>query len=189
MGNTRRLGKKQSIETKLKISLANKGRKHPNKGGTISDEIKEKISLALKGKRGSWMYRTPSRETKDKLSDISKKTWNNLVKRKKYLDALEKTRWIKVRTDIGQLDLIQKWNRLGFNFEPNYQIKTDTDLFYIDGYDKEKNVVLEYDSKYHNKRQQKEKDLVRQQKIIDILKPKKFWRYDSMNKMFNNITQ
>ena len=56
----------------------------------------------------------------------------------------------------GQLELINKWNKIGFNFEPNYQVKDDQDLFYIDGYDKERNVVLEYDSKYHNRKQQKE---------------------------------
>jgi hypothetical protein len=49
--------------------------------------------------------------------------------------------------------------------------------------------VLEYDTKYHYRRQQKEKDLVRQQKIIEILKPKKFWRYDSTNKEFKNILE
>lgn len=39
------------------------------------------------------------------------------------------------------------------------------ELFYIDRYDKEKNVVLEYDSKYHKKPYQRQKDLVRQQKL------------------------
>ena len=63
---------------------------------------------------------------------------------------------------------------------------TDTDLFYIDGYDKEKNVVLEFDSKYHRRFGQREKDLIRQQKIIDILKPKRFWRFDSESKQIKN---
>ena len=133
------------------------------------------------------MCKPLSNETKDKLSDASKKAWNDPTIRKKYNDALEKTKWLKVRTDKGQLELLNKWNYLGFNFEPNFQVKTDQDLFYIDGYDKEKNVVLEYDGKYHNRKQQKEKDLIRQQKIIDILKPKKFWRYDSINKNFYNV--
>jgi len=50
-----------------------------------------------------------------------------------------------------------------------------------------KNIVLEYDSKYHNR--QKQKDLVRQEKIINILKPKKFWRYDVVNKQCKNILE
>jgi len=60
----------------------------------------------------------------------------------------------------------------------------DKDLFYIDGYDKEHNVVLEYDGKYHNKTYQKRKDLIRQQKIIEILKPKRFWRYNKVDNSF-----
>ncbi len=50
---------------------------------------------------------------------------------------------------------------------------------------KYENVVLEYDGRYHSKPQQK--DLLRQQKIIDILKPKKFWRYNSTTKQIKNI--
>lgn len=33
----------------------------------------------------------------------------------------------------------------------------------------------------------KSKDTIRQNKIIDILKPKKFWRYDAMNKQFRDV--
>jgi hypothetical protein len=47
--------------------------------------------------------------------------------------------------------------------------------------------VVEYDSKYHHGKQQKEKDLIRQQKIIDILKPKKFWRYNSIIKDIKDV--
>ena len=55
--------------------------------------------------------------------------------------------------------------------------------------DKEKNVILEYDSKYHLKSKQQKKDLIRQNKIIDILKPKKFWRYDTVNKKLRNVLE
>lgn len=107
--------------------------------------------------------------------------------RKKHLDALAKSKWLKVKTDVGQLELLEKWNRLGFHFEPNYQVKTDSDLFYVDGYDPVNNVVLEYDGKYHTKISQKRKDLVRQQKIIDALQPIKFWRYNAKTKSFCNV--
>lgn len=108
--------------------------------------------------------------------------------RKKHLEGLHHSQWLKVRTDKGQIELLEKWNRLGFNFEANYQVKTDFDLFYLDGYDKSKNVVIEYDTKYHFKSAQMSKDMLRQQKIIDILKPKKFWRYNSQNKTIENVT-
>ena len=41
----------------------------------------------------------------------------------------------------------------------------------------------------NNRKQQKEKDLVRQQRIIELLKPKKFWRYNSANKTINNVLE
>ena len=124
-------------------------------------------------------------EERIRIQKLTKEAMHRPDVRKKHLDALHQSKWIKVKTDKGQLELIEKWNRLGFNFQPNYQLKTDVDLFYVDGYDKEKNVVLEYDSKYHKR--QEEKDLVRQEKIIDILKPKRFWRYDVVNKQFRNV--
>ena len=107
--------------------------------------------------------------------------------RTKHLDALHNSKWLKVKTDKGQVEFIEKWNRLGFNFQINYQIHTDTDLFYIDGYDKEKNIVLEYDTKYHLRSKQHKKDLIRQNRIIELLHPKIFWRFDSVNKKFNII--
>jgi hypothetical protein len=109
--------------------------------------------------------------------------------RKKHIEALHQSKWLKVKTDRGQLELLDKWNRLGFQFEPNYQVHTDTDLFYVDGYDKEHGVVMEYDAKYHLKPYQRQKDLVRQQKIIDILHPKRFWRYDAVNRKCKDVLE
>ena len=34
---------------------------------------------------------------------------------------------------------------------------------------------------------QKKKDGIRQNKIIDILQPKKFWRYDAVNKQCRDV--
>jgi hypothetical protein len=166
-------------------------------GKTISPEIREKMGKSKKGRKFNDLQ-------KKKLSSIHKKRYSSLKERektsvsvkkaihtpdirKKHLDALHHSKWVKVRTDKGQLELLEKWNKLGFSFEPNFQLKTDLDLFYIDGYDSKNNVILEYDSKYHKNPSQKEKDLIRQKKIIDVLHPKKFWRYDSVDKQFRNI--
>ena len=64
--------------------------------------------------------------------------------------------------------MIDKWNKLGFKFEINFQIYNGKYLYYIDGYDPIHNVVLEYDSKYHMKLKQQKKDLIRQQNIVNI---------------------
>jgi hypothetical protein len=171
-GCTIRIGKNHSKETKEKIKKSRERFPHH------TEETKKKISLAA--------FQI-SNDTKIKRSDGLRNSWKNPTHRKNWINALIKTKFIGRRCDIGQLELLNKWNRLGFNFEPNYQIHTDEHLFYIDGYDKEKNVILEYDSKYHNSIGQKQKDLVRQNKIISILNPKKFWRYDSINKKYKNV--
>jgi hypothetical protein len=46
---------------------------------------------------------------------------------------------------------------------------------------------MEYDNKYYQKSSQKGKDLVRQQKIIDILHPKKLWIFDAVNKQWVDV--
>jgi len=170
-------------------------------GRIISSEWKCKIGLKNKGKKKH------TDKSKKEISLSSIKMWKNPQKRKyiikciklalhrpdirkKYIESMFKTPWLKTKMDSGQLELIEKWNRLGFNFEINYQVTNNIDfLAYLDGYDKEHNVALEYDSKYHNCSYQKKKDLVRQQKIINILKPKKFWRYDLVNKLWNNVLE
>jgi hypothetical protein len=149
-----------------------------------STETKQKMSISAKNDR---IERYSNKENLKVLSDSIKVAMHRPEVREKHLAALHHSKWIKVRTDKGQLEFIDKWNKLGFEFEPNYQLHTGQDLFYIDGYDKKHGVVLEYDSKYHNKSDQKQKDLVRQNKIIDILKPKKFFRYDAVNKVIENV--
>lgn len=186
-------GKKMSKEFCDKISQVQKGK-------VLSDEHKAKIGKSVSGVNAPWYGKQLTDETKKKLSESHKglQVWNKDKKcpsivsamhrpevRKKHLAGLHHSKWLKVRTDKGQLEFLDKWNKLGFSFEPNYQVKTDTELFYIDGYDKEQNVVIEYDSKYHKRN--KSKDLIRQNKIIDILKPKKFWRYDAVEKQVENV--
>ena len=161
--------------------------------------VREKISVAGIKRYSNLDERKRDSETMKKafLNPIFRDKHREAIKtamhkpdiRKRHINALLDTKYIGRKTDRGQLEMIDCWNKLGFNFEPNYQVYTDIDLFYIDGYDKEHNVVLEYDSKYHNRLGQKEKDLIRQNKIIEILHPKKFWRYNAVNKTLKNILE
>lgn len=172
----RNKGKPKSEEHKNKLSLSHIG-KHP------SEETRNKLSISAQRQR----LRSYDKEYRKKRSDVITLSMHKPDIRKKHLDAISKTRYLGHSTDIGCPEILEKWNKLGFNFIPNYQIKTNLDLFYLDGYDKEKNVVFEYDSKYHKRPNQKQKDLVRQNKIINILNPNKFWRYDSVDKIFTEI--
>ena len=184
IGNTRRLGYKSSEESKSKQSESLKGKRAWNKGKQVSDVVLKKMKLVRKGIPAPWMKRPRSNNTKHKLCISIKNAWKDPSKRKRMLD---RCRWKNTSADNGQLELLKKWNNLGFRFSVNHQVKTDVDLFYIDGYDPIHNVVLEYDSKYHSKEPQKSKDLIRQNKIINILKPKRFWRYNAVNKQFRDV--
>jgi uncharacterized Fe-S cluster protein YjdI len=149
------------------------------KGKSHTNEMKEKMKV--------WNSHIFTDEQKEKVSVAVKNNWKNPAKRKNMINA---SRWKNKVVDKGFPELLNKWTLLGFKFEPNHQVHTDTDLFYIDGYDKEHNVVLEYDTAYHfRSNRQKQKDLIRQNKIIDILKPKKFWRYNAITNQFRNVLE
>jgi very-short-patch-repair endonuclease len=166
-------------------------------GKRFSDEHKEKLSERKVGNKQSQNARLKnSASQKLRYSDpLSRKKTSDTVKmalhrpdvRKRHIKALAETRWLGKSFDRGQIELLNKWNSMGFEFEPNYQIHTDEFLCYIDGYDKKNNVVIEYDGKYHTSLRQKERDLVRQNKIVEILNPKRFWRYDVVNKQWTNV--
>lgn len=171
--SSNRKGCKHSAESKLKISKSQTGKK-------LSLDTRLLMSSFQKSR-----YSNP--EELQKMANSVREAMHRPDVRKKHITALNNSKWLIVKTDVGQLEMLDKWNKLGFNFKPNYQLKTECDLFYIDGYDATNNVVLEYDGKYHNSIGQQKKDLVRQQKIIDILRPRKFWRYNSKNKSFQNV--
>lgn len=162
-----------SPETKAKRSMIAKGRK-------FSLSTRKKLSSAAKRK-----YENP--QNLKMMADAVKLAMHRPDVRKRHVEALAETKWLGKSVDKGQLKFVEKWNRLGFKFEPNYQIHTDDFLAYVDAYDKNHGVILEYDSKYHSKPVQLQKDLIRQQKIIDILKPKRFWRYDTIKKQCRNV--
>lgn len=153
------------------------GKNHPFYGKKHSEEFKKK-------QRNRYLGTSLSIATKGKLSEASKKAWTNPEIRKRYVDALCRTKWIHVRTDKGQLELLEKWNQLGFKFIPNFQLRIGDELFYLDGYDSSQNVVLEYDSGYHSREGQKTQDRVREKKIINHLRPKRFWRYIAKESLF-----
>ena len=169
---------RRALKCKTRCNSCSNGIK--TKGRKTSFNTKKKMSA-------SHIKRYTDVRQKYKTSELVKKAMYRPDVRKRHIEALHNSKWLKVKTDKGQLELIEKWNRLGFNFQPNYQIKTGEDLFYLDGYDLNKNVVLEYDSKYHFRLKQYKKDIVRQNKIIQWLNPKFFWRYDVVNKKYTLV--
>jgi len=78
----------------------------------------------------------------------------------------------------------------GYNFQHalnggEYQIIG----YSLDGYDKEKNVVFEYDESKHNRNYTKNRDLIRQNRIIEKLNPVEFLRFnEEYNKLIDVIS-
>jgi hypothetical protein len=62
----------KTLETKAKLSAANKGKNNHNYGKTHSPETREKQSAALKGENHYFYGKTHSQETKEKISASSK---------------------------------------------------------------------------------------------------------------------
>jgi hypothetical protein len=162
------------------MSKRHTGKNHPMYGRHHTEEMKNAQRKRYSGIK-------LSDEHTNNMSISAKKAWQNPESREKYYSALLRTKWLNVRCDVGQSELLKKWNNLGFKFEINYQIKCDNNLYYVDGYDMINNICMEYDSEYHNKPNQQKKDKIRQDKIISYLSPKKFWRYNKKTGVFTDV--
>lgn len=57
----------------------------------------------------------------------------------------------------------------------------------LDGYDKDKNIVFEYDEPKHRKSVYMKKDRDRERRIINVLHPTKFVRYDEKEKVMVDV--
>ena len=57
----------------------------------------------------------------------------------------------------------------------------------LDGYDKDRNIVFEYDEKEHHTPIRRKKDLVRQNRILERIKPSLFLRYDEKRNTFYSV--
>ena len=149
-------GKKHTEEQKKKISDGNKGKQH-------SDKTKFKMSESHKGK-------TLSEKTKTILSLNSPKFWlgkrlSEESKKRMRISKIKRMENLGIASciDKGATDFFNKLNKQGYNFKPKRFMEIGYDA---DGYDDEKHIWAEYDTPYHNKLKQKEKDLIRQNNII-----------------------
>ena len=163
-------GKMHSDKTKRKMSAAHKGKSSWSKGKKFSDEHKRKISLALNGRSRPSL----SDEHKQKLSLalIGKKFSNE------HREKLREVRLGKVTPNFNPF-ACQKIDEYGKQHGYNFQHALNGGEvrvvgYSLDGYDKEKNVVIEYYEPYHNRKSQIEHDRVRKENIIKSIKPIKF---------------
>jgi len=137
-----------------------------NQNKTHSEETKQKISKAHFGKK-------ISEETKIKMSQTAIKNSHN-HNTQKY------GKW-SPNYNIIACKIIEEYGKNnGYSFQHalnggEFHIKELG--YWIDGYDKEKNIVIEYLEKYHLNPKRIEKDKRRREEIIKILKPKFIFIY------------
>lgn len=172
--NTWMLGKHHSEETKKKMSVAQLGRLNTwSKGKCLSEETKKKISNSLRKVLAS-------EEAKMKISKsyvgMTGKHHSDETKRKLRISVINRM----MKKGIGranynpaachQIDIYGK--KHGYNFQHalnggEYHIKELG--YFVDGYDKNNNIVVEYYEKWHNKIKKMADDEKRKQEIINYL--------------------
>jgi hypothetical protein len=103
--------------------------------------------------------------------ELSNETINKM--RKSAIKLVEEQGFAASSFNPNACQLIDKYGKEnGYKFQHalnggEFKIKIGSKHYYLDGYDRDKNVAIEIDEKYH--RYQKEKDIKRQKEIEEIL--------------------
>jgi hypothetical protein len=172
--------RKLSEETKKKIGDANRGRKR-------SDETKRKMSEAI---------RKPfTEEHRKKLSDCQKGKSHSSERVKNMrigvIRHIKNNSGISTRYNVrackyfDELNKKNGWHLIhALNSENGKEYHVAELGYFLDAYDKEKNIVVEYDEKRHNQPNNKRKDLIRQNEIIKHLGCK-FYRFNEVTGQLN----
>jgi len=182
------------------VSLAERNRAETNgvmcrscshKGNRLSFEAKRKISLSMVGNKRTLGYKF-SNESREKLRRkiVTENTREKLRERR--LQQIDRLGYRGPAYNKRACLFIKKINdMMGIQLqhaENGGEIRISG--YSLDGYDKEKNVVFEYDeARNHNTPIRKEKDLRRQERIVKRINPILFLRYDERNRrLYDAIT-
>ena len=188
------------------------------KGKPITEEHKNHISEAQRSDRAFWYGKTRSTDTKRKMSNarigikLSKETKQKLSEQKigknNHRYGKKATEEHREKMRIAALNRIKKqgimvaFNPIACKFIEEFGKKNNYKFqhalnggevclsgFPVDGFDKDKNIVFEYDESYHYYNKRKEKDKYKQQCIIKKINPKLFIRYDEKNnRLYDALT-
>jgi hypothetical protein len=155
-------------ETRNKMSKAHKGK-------VVSEETRKKMSESFTG-------REVSEESRLKQSESRKQYFKNMTK-EEYDDYCKQRRLVSIEQWESKHDVYPNYNRNSIQIlEEKAKELGITDLqhaenggefyikqlgYWVDGYSKEKNIVIEYYESFHGN--QKEKDLRRQDEITKHL--------------------
>jgi len=185
---------------------ANKGENNPNFGKITTEEIKQKLSKSLSGDKNRNRFlngNVPwnkgekiSRKVRKKISlSIKGKKLSSETKLKLRLLAIDriKRQGVIRSFNLNACKFIEEFGKKsGYNFQHALNGgEIEVCGYFVDGYDKEKNVIFEYDEPHHYQIDGKlrRKDKIRQDILINEIKPNSFIRYDKRNnKLYDVIT-
>lgn len=164
----------------------NKGKNKLNLLKPRTEEIKNKISKSLKGREIKWITNTKITNPKGTFTlnhkiNKGKKHSKTTREKQSISHRCNRAKWVINNIQFPNFNpkacyIIEEYGKKhGYNFQHalnggEYHIKELG--YWVDGYDKEKNVVIEYQEKSHLSSKRKEQDLKRKERIISLLKCK-----------------
>lgn len=151
--NLKRLGISRNV------SESQIGRNAWNKGKKQTEDVKQKISDKKMGQVGPWLGKKRSMEDRRKMRIGA---LNRLKNRFGQIHPNYNPKACKAIDDYGK-----KYGYCFQHAENGGEFYIKELGYWVDGYDKEKNTVLEFDEKHHYRF--KDKDMVRQNEIIEHL--------------------
>jgi hypothetical protein len=173
----------KSKETLQKMSDGQQGR-------ILTEETRKKLSAKLMGNKRTLGY---------KHSDVTREKLRNKNISEITREKLRKHRWNQIALNGIKManynpkacDYIDNLNKcLGLNLQHALnggELKVS--WYSLDGYDTTKNIVFEYDERYHESPRYKTKDKLREDRIINAIKPILFLRYNEYkNELYDVIT-
>ena len=179
-----RTGRKLSEETKKKLSLVRKGRK-------ISEEQKQKISMANSGRKFSTEFKQRCRNRM--LGNVPSQE----TRRKLRLAAISRIGQVFPNYNPTAVVLFEQLEK-EFGFDGIYATKNNHGEFYVkelgywvDYYEPNLNLVIEYDEKHHERHSQKLRDVKRQEEIINLLNCKfiRISEADTLEIVYNKLSE
>ena len=178
--------RKVTLETRNKM----KGHIPWNKGKHHSKETIERIKAKLKTHPG---WTKESHHSIETIKKMKNKIVTEGTKYKSRLSAIKRIRkqGFLISYNPSACKFIDELNKgKGWNLQHALN-GGEIELYgyFVDGYDKERNIIFEYDESDHYKvdGSLKQKDTLRQKRIIDNIKPSMFIRYDEKNKKLYDV--
>ena len=161
-------GHKISEETRHKMSNAHIGIK-------LSKQTKEKLSIQKIGNKNPRFGKIPSEKHRENMRIAA-------------INRL-KLQGIMIAFNPSACQFMDNFGiKYGYNFQHALNGgEVNLHGFLMDGYDKEKNIIFEYDEPAHHYKRIREKDIYKQKIIIEKICPTMFFRYDEKNNRLYDV--